>query len=150
MRQSRVLIADGDSRLRSQLYTRLLDVELFSDCISNATDGFEYLRERTYALVLVDLELPNGEAWDLIDRVRLIPGERRPMVLATVGREPFGVLDPDIVQIVMRKPLRLAELAEMIRSCIDSRNDAMARRDQRARRGLDAGSGNEDPVGVVR
>lgn len=39
MKYARVLIADTDRRLRSQLDARLLDVEVFSSCVSNANEA---------------------------------------------------------------------------------------------------------------
>jgi DNA-binding NtrC family response regulator len=149
MTPARVLIADSDQRLRSQLYTRLLDVEVFADAASSANEGFDFLRDRSYGLVIVDLDLPNGEAYALLERIKLLPGDDRPMVIATLKREPQAVVDPEVVQIVMRKPIRLLEVAEMIRSCLDSRADAMARRAQRTRRSFELSAGNEEPVRVV-
>ena len=149
MTRARVLIADADQRLRSQLFTRLLDVEVFSDAASSANEGFDFLRDRSYGLAVIDLDLPNGEAYALLDRIKDLSRDDRPMVMATVSRQPQAAVDPDVVQIVMRKPIRLVEVAEMIRSCLDSRADAMARRAQRARRSVELSSGNEEPVRVV-
>jgi DNA-binding NtrC family response regulator len=149
MTRARVLIADADQRLRSQLFTRLLDVEVFSDAASSANEGFDFLRDRSYGLAVIDLDLPNGEAYALLDRIKDLSRDDRPMVMATVSRQPQAAVDPDVVQIVMRKPIRLVEVAEMIRSCLDSRADAMARGAQRARRSVELSSGNEEPVSVV-
>ena len=149
MTRARVLIADGDRRLRAQLFTRLLDLEVFSDAASSANEGFDFLRDRSYGLVVIDLDLPNGEAYALLDRIKAVSRDDRPMVMATVNREPQSAVDPEVVQILMRKPIRLLEVAEMIRSCLDSRADAMARRAQRSRRRAELSSGNEEPVRVV-
>lgn len=135
MRHARVLIVDGDRRLRSQLYTRLLDLEVFSDSVSNGSEAFEYLRDRSYGLILLDLELGNDEAYKIIDSVRVLSAAERPMVLATAARDSEPSIDSDLVQIVMRKPLRLGDVAEMIRSCVGSAVDRT--RDERSNGAID-------------
>ena len=118
MRHARVLIADTDRRLRTQLYTRLLDVDVFSDSVSNANEAMECLRDRRYGVVLLDLEIGTHEAVAVIDYIRALPANGRPIVLATASKEVTLSLDADLVQIVIRKPLRLADVADMIRSCV--------------------------------
>ena len=149
MHQARVLIADGDRRFRSQLYTRLLDMDVFSDCVATANDAVEYLRDRHYGLILVDLELPNGEGYAVLDQLRLLAGNTRPMVLATASRDYQPSVDPDLVQIIMRKPLRLADVADMVRSCIGSAVDKMARGAKSRGGALELAGGDENRVGVV-
>lgn len=133
MRHARVLIADTDRRLRTQLYTRLLDLDVFSDCVSNANEAMEYLRDRRYGVVLLDLEIGTHEAVAVIDFVRALPANGRPIILATAAKEVTLSLDADLVQIVIRKPLRLADVADMIRSCVyhaPSANDVVPGIDQ--------------------
>lgn len=149
MRHARVLIVDADRRLRSQLYTRLLDREVFSDSVSNGSEAFEYLRDRRYGLILLDLELGNDEAYRVIDAVRVLAVPERPMILATMGRDGKSSVDSDLVQIVMRKPLRLAEVADMIRSCVGSPADVMSRRQQRGDRAIEMIGGDQQIVSVV-
>ena len=118
MKHARVLIVDGDRHLRTQLYSRLLDVDVFSDSVSEGEDAIENLLDRRYGLILLDLDLPSHAAARVIDFVRSTPSSERPILLATAARESAPTLDPELVQIVIRKPLRLSEVAEMIRSCV--------------------------------
>lgn len=118
MKHARVLVVDTDRRLRTQLYTRLLDVDVFSDSVSNGNEAMEYLRDRNYGVVLLDLELATNEAHAVIDYIRAQPADHRPIILATAAREVTVALDAELVQIVIRKPLRLADVADMIRSCV--------------------------------
>lgn len=120
MKHARVLVADTDRRLRTQLYTQLLDVEVFSDSVSSANEAMEYLRDRRYGVILLDLDLGPEESYAIIDLVRALPVADRPIVLATATKEVTSALDADLVQIVIRKPLRLADVADMIRSCVYS------------------------------
>jgi DNA-binding NtrC family response regulator len=149
MTHARVLIIDTDRRLRTQLYTRLLDVDIFSDAVSNANEAIEYLRDRNYGLILLDLDLMNDEAFTVIDQVRLLPIADRPMVLATASRDGRTSVDPELVQIVIRKPLRLVEVADMIRSCVGSTRELMPRREERADRSFDLIGGDQGVVSLV-
>jgi DNA-binding response OmpR family regulator len=151
MTHARVLIADGDRRFRSQIHTRLVDVDVFCDCVSTASEALENLRDRRYGLVLLDLDLPNEESYVVIDELRLFASGERPMVLATASRNHQANVDPELVQIIMRKPLRLADVADMIRSCVGSVRAAhrVAGSDQRADRAIEVRSGDQDGVGIV-
>ena len=77
----RVLIADADSALRQQLYSLLLDHNIYSDCVSNTRDALEKLGAEQYGVV---------------------------------------VLDVDIVQIVLRRPVNLSQLVDVVKSCLRS------------------------------
>lgn len=147
---SRVLIADPDRRLRTQLDTRLLDLEVFSDSAATANEALELLRDRNYGLILLDLEMPNDEAYSLLDAVRRLPRAEQPMMVATASARAKPNVDPELVQIILRKPLRLADVAEIIRSCVGSARDAVAGSDKRVDGSIELIGGNEQVVGVVR
>ena len=146
---SRVLIADTDRRLRTQLYTRLLDLEVFSDSVATANEALESRRDHAYGLILLDVEMPNDEAYALMDAVRRLPRAQRPMIVATASSQSKPNIDPELVQIILRKPLRLADVAEIIRSCIGSARHAVAAADEGVDRSIDLIGGNEQVVGVV-
>lgn len=150
MKHARVLIVDSDRRLRAQLDTRLADTGVLSDAVSNGSEALELLRDRSYGLILLDLELVNDEAYRILDSVRIVPLDERPMILGTSARDAEPTVDPELVQIVIRKPLRLADVADMIRSCVDSPRDAVTARDQRADRPFEFLAGDEEIVGIVR
>jgi hypothetical protein len=73
------------------------------------------------------------------------------MVLATASRNHQANVDPELVQIIMRKPVRLADVADMIRSCVGSVRAAhrVSSRDQRGDRAVEMRRGDEDGVSVV-
>jgi CheY-like chemotaxis protein len=115
---ARVLIADGDEQLRALLYKELLDRDVFCDCAVSARDALEQLAQRHYSLIVVHLEMENSTA--VIDVIRARPVRERPMVIATADvRTPKDQVDTEIVQIIVRRPVRIGELAGLIRSCID-------------------------------
>ena len=122
--QSRVLIADGDADLRRRMFKCLLELDVFSDCVADGQATLEYLRERPYAMVILDLTIPKADAVTIVDAIGTLPPESRPMVLATTGSDGRPSLDSELVQIVLRKPFALEEVAAIIRSCIVSVREA--------------------------
>jgi DNA-binding response OmpR family regulator len=115
------LIADTDPGLRQRLYSRLLDHDVYSDCVATAPEALEKLDESPYALVVLDLGLPHGGVEHVISRIARLDRGRRPivLVLATTAEGTRG-LDVDIVQIVLRRPVKIEALVDLIRSCLQT------------------------------
>jgi DNA-binding NtrC family response regulator len=114
---ARVLIADGDVEIRKRLYANLLALDVFSDCVSDGKAALAALRERPYGVVIVDLSVEKIDAAHIIDAIGELQAPR-PMVLATTGSDGRPSVDSELVQIVLRKPFSIEDLAEIIRSCI--------------------------------
>jgi DNA-binding response OmpR family regulator len=121
---SRVLIADNDAELRRQLYSRLLELDVYSDCVADGKVALQFLRDRSYAMVILDLTIAKVEALKIIEGIGELPPERRPMILATTGSDGRPSLDSELVQIVLRKPFSLEDVSAIIRSCIVSVREA--------------------------
>jgi DNA-binding response OmpR family regulator len=130
----RVLIADSDPRLRQLLFSALLAVDVFSDCVATVDDALDKLNEQSYGVVLVDIGLPGGNAEDVVSRIARLQRDRRPVVLV-LAANPVAArsLDIDIVQIVLRKPLALRSTVGLIKSCVQSTS---------ARPGIEDGDGD--------
>src|SRR6476469_1146746 len=119
-RRTRVLIADADSGLRRGLYKRLIDAEVFADSVADAREALELLTSASYAVVVLDLALPQAGAERLLDALGSMSRAARPVVLVL---SPAGVarsLDVEVVQIVLRKPCDLAQLSAIVQSCVRS------------------------------
>jgi DNA-binding response OmpR family regulator len=116
----RVLIAEGDSTLRRQLYGALLDRDVFSDCVASANEALQKLAEEAYGVVIIDIALP-GDVVPVIERIARLALGQRPVVLVLAGNpEAARSLDVEIVQIVLRKPVNVPQLVDVVRSCIHS------------------------------
>jgi CheY-like chemotaxis protein len=129
--QSRVLIADGDADLRRRMFKRLLELDVYSDGVADGQATLDRLRERSYAMVILDLTIARVDAVAIVDAIGAMPRERRPMILATTGSDGRPSLDSELVQIVLRKPFPLEDVAAIIRSCIVSVREARGPRDER-------------------
>jgi len=114
----RVLIAENDPRVRKQIQNKFLEAGIVCDSVGTPDEAIALLGKGPYALMLLDLDLSEDEGDTTLNRIRSMPDEARPIVLATTSRSGARTVDVDLVQMIIRKPLRLTDLAEMIRSCL--------------------------------
>ena len=125
----RVLIADSDPHLRQILYSALLAVDVFSDCVATVPDALEKLRGEAYGVVVVDVALPGGNPEEIVSAIAAI-GRARPVVLVLASNPALArSLDVDVVQIVLRKPVALRQTVDVIRSCVQSAALTVAERE---------------------
>ena len=120
-----MLIADGDATLRQQLFSALLTLDVFSDIAGTTDDALANLAEHEYGVVVVDVALPFGDVERVIAHVESMPAALRPVVLVLAANpESTRSLDVEIVQIVLRRPVNLPQLVDVVRSCIRSHTRA--------------------------
>lgn len=116
----RVLIADSDVRVRQQLYGVLLEMHIFSDAVGSTADAVKKMDEEQYGVVIIDVDLP-GSAASVLERIERMPEPLRPVVLALAATpETARTLNVDIVQIVLRRPIQLRQLVDLVQSCLRS------------------------------
>jgi len=115
---ARVLIVDSDQTVRSRLFTALLDLAVYSDTAAGAPEAIEHFSAREYGLVILDLRVTDAES--VLQAVQGVPRDRRPMVIGTGERDMAQELDADLIQIVIRKPMAVRQLAEVVRSCLEA------------------------------
>jgi CheY-like chemotaxis protein len=114
---SRVLLVDADEQVRALLSRALLDRDVFCDAAVSARDALVQLDARHYALMLLHLEMAGAD--EVLERLRALPAGRRPMVMMTADvRSPKDAIDTELVQIIIRRPLKIADVAGMIRACL--------------------------------
>jgi DNA-binding response OmpR family regulator len=117
--ERRVLIADADAALRQQLSATLLALDIFSDTVTNTTDALAKLRDEDYGVVVIDVALPAGDVDDVIACIAKMQVTQRPVVLVLAANpEAARTLDVDIVQIVLRRPVNLSQLVDVVKSCL--------------------------------
>ena len=125
--------------LRQRLYSRFLDIDVFSDCVPTAAEAIAKLDETPYALVIADIGLPNGGIEHLVARIARFEPNRRPIVLVlAASAEAARSLDVEIVQIVLRRPVDIPQLVDMVQNCARSSL-------RRARPRREEGDGDSDP-----
>jgi CheY-like chemotaxis protein len=113
---ARVLVADGEERIRTDMFRALLDRGIFCDCAASGGDAIERLAGTSYALIVLDFSLPHTGAVAVIESVRAMPPAQQPMVIATGSIEVAP--DSDLVQMIFRRPLRIRDVADVIEACL--------------------------------
>jgi DNA-binding response OmpR family regulator len=114
-----VLVADREESVRAALFRALLDRYVFSDCVATGGDAIDKLGGRSYALIILDFGLPRAGAAAVLESLRAMDPEKRPIVIAL---KPAGVTTPDtdseLVHMILRKPLRMSDAVGIVESCL--------------------------------
>lgn len=118
MIESRILIVESDAALRQKLYRGMLDVEIFSDCASTAHEAIGFLTGHRYAILILDVAVAGSEM--IVGAVQRLPDKERPIILATAETDNFARVEAEGVQVVIRRPLHVRDVAELARACVDA------------------------------
>jgi DNA-binding response OmpR family regulator len=119
MVEPRILIVESDDALRQKLYRGMLDLDLFSDCTSDVREAMAFLSQRRYSIVVLDVAVAGG--YDKVTAaVQLMPEIERPIVIATAETDRLGRIDGEGVQVIIRRPLHVRDIAELARACVDA------------------------------
>lgn len=113
------LIVDDDPGLQG-LFLTLLSREGFSvDCAANGRVAFEYLKRRSYSVILLDLMMPDVNGFELLERIeRDSPGIlRRVVVLTGAAQRVVEELGDRRIWGVIRKPFDIDVLLGATRQC---------------------------------
>jgi DNA-binding response OmpR family regulator len=117
MNEPRVLIIESNDALRVMLFTILRHQPLGVDAAASAEEALERVSKCDYALIVLDMDLPDSEAEYFLATFRMNRPTATSFVLAV--RDPKGesVVDPAHVGAVLNKPLEIDTLAEVVREC---------------------------------
>jgi len=117
MSEPRVLIIESNDALRVMLFTVLRHQPLSVDTAANSEEALERVAKCDYALIVIDMDLPHGEAESFLEQFRMMRPEATSFILA--ARDPNGdsTVDPMHVDAVLNKPLEIDTLAEAVREC---------------------------------
>jgi CheY-like chemotaxis protein len=121
-----VLIVDDDESVRDLLHVALTRSGLACDTAADGELAVECLAATDYEVVLLDLAMPRLDGAGVLTRLHAMPKRNavRPIVLVMTGsveREPV-VQFADAVQVVIRKPLNVSDVGELVHGCIAARN----------------------------
>src|SRR5258707_13495889 len=96
-REKRILIVDDDDAIRMLLFTILRRRRIAVDGARNGLEALARLRTCVYSVMLLDLMMPMKSGWDVLDELKKLPADARPMVVVLIpGSEPRD-LDPTIL-----------------------------------------------------
>lgn len=115
--QPRVLIIEDDDALRAMLFTIVRHQPVAVDTAATAADALQKVLSCDYALILIDMNLPNGEAESFLRDFKRERPEATSFVIAVRDPKRDALIDSDVVVAVLDRPLELDMLAEVVREC---------------------------------
>jgi two-component system chemotaxis response regulator CheY len=120
-----VLIVDDDDSLRHIMKTALTRAGLTCDTAADGIYALEQLRSTPYTFVLLDVVMPRLDGPGVLRELRSLPlpGTDRPFVVMVTGSPDREALLPlgDLVQVIIRKPVHLEQLTDLVRDCVTAR-----------------------------
>jgi DNA-binding response OmpR family regulator len=115
--EARVLIIEDNDALRAMLFTILRHQPLGVDTAVSAEDALEKTRQCDYALILIDMSLPDDEGLSFLMRFRDERPEATTFVLAVLDPTDDVAIDSKYAGATVNKPLEIDTLADVIREC---------------------------------
>lgn len=100
----KVLVVDDDKALRGLLALVGRRASFEVDLAGDGVQAMQAMESTEYLVVILDLQMPNMNGFDVIQKLRA--RERRPsiIVLTAMPSSALIELDPNVVQAIIRKP----------------------------------------------
>jgi CheY-like chemotaxis protein len=118
-RRAGVLIAAAEGLCRG-VSKRLNEADVVADRVDNGREALARLSSSSYAVVVLDVTMPQIREESIIELIGETPRRDRPVVIVLASSGSARSLDVDVVQIVLRKPCDLSQLSEIVQSCVRS------------------------------
>jgi len=115
--QPRVLIVEDNDAIRVMLFTILRHQPLSVDTASTAEEALEHVLECDYALILIDMDLPQGAAQRFLREFNAKRPEATSFVIGVRDPKLQGAFDSTMVVAVLNKPIEIDTMAEVVREC---------------------------------
>lgn len=123
--QSRVLVVDDEPAIRA-LVAKI--VERAGHLVDTARDGaeaIEKLDQTEYAVIVLDLMMPNVDGFGLIDHLKTRPGVKPAVIVVSAGDSgALRRLDGAMVHSILRKPFDIDVLGDLITAAVKASEEA--------------------------
>jgi len=117
MSEARVLIIEDNDALRIVLFTVLRHQPLSVDTASSVEEAMEKVRACDYALILLDMELPDDDSEEFLRRFHDFRPEATSFIMAVRNPRSDQILEPGLVNAIVNKPLEIDTLVDVVREC---------------------------------
>ncbi|HUP61692.1 MAG TPA: response regulator [Thermoanaerobaculia bacterium] len=116
----RVLIVDDDAVVREILHAALRQKALVVDIARDGQEAIDFLRQHSYAVVLLDLLMPVTDGFGVLDAMAEGTGTIV-LIITAADRGVIEQLDARRIHGVVRKPFDPNDLAAIVEACADIR-----------------------------
>ncbi len=122
-KEKRVLVVDDDDAIRALLCTILRRRGLAVDSARNGAEALVRCEQCRYAVVLLDLMMPQLNGYEVLNAFAARRREERPLILVlTAGAEPRD-LSADLVAGTIRKPFDVEMIVDTISAALSTLGD---------------------------
>jgi CheY-like chemotaxis protein len=126
---SRVLVVDDEPAIRA-LVAKI--VQRAGHPVDTARDGAEAiakLETTDYAVIVLDLMMPNIDGYGLIQHLKQRPGGKKPAVIVVSAGDSAALrkLDGAMVHSILRKPFDIDVLGDLITAATQAAEEAAER-----------------------
>jgi DNA-binding response OmpR family regulator len=124
---SRVLVVDDEPAIRA-LVAKI--VERAGHPVDTARDGaeaIEKLDQTDYAVIVLDLMMPNIDGYGLIQHLKGRPGAKPAVIVVSAGDSAaLRSLDGALVHSILRKPFDIDVLGDLITAAVKASEETSA------------------------
>lgn len=116
-RKGKILVADDEPSVRAVCRELLQHLSFDVREATGGEEAWELLQKDTFALVLVDLQMPDMDGLELIRRINEMPRKQRPAKLVITGRTDHLAAETCAelgIASTVQKPASLVELTEKV------------------------------------
>ena len=131
--EARILFVDDDPILREFAQVNLASTTAEVDVAADGIEALDMLSRRRYDLLLVDLEMPRMDGFELLARLRADPETAHLPVIVETGREDVDAIDRAFragATAFVTKPMNWRLLSYQLRFTLRAARAEAALRDQ--------------------
>jgi CheY-like chemotaxis protein len=119
MSSKRILVVDDDATTRELIGSVLRRRQLTVDEAEDGVQALELLKEHRYAVVLLDLLMPNVDGFGVIENLETAISTPVVLVITGADRSLMRKLDPQRIHGVVNKPFDAEDLATLVVACAE-------------------------------
>jgi two-component system, OmpR family, response regulator len=128
--KGRILVVDDEAAIRALVAKIIQRAGYDVDTARDGAEAIEKLSEKRYAVMVLDLMMPNIDGFGLIRHLREHGGARPAIIVVSAGdAATFRQLDGALVHSILRKPFDIDVLGDLV----DAAAKSMEQEEQDAR-----------------
>jgi two-component system alkaline phosphatase synthesis response regulator PhoP len=110
----RALVVEDDPAIRRLVQKLLGRNGIEIDTAADGLSAIEKLRGTSYAVILLDLMLPEASGYEVIEFIKRNGIATPVVVVSAVSQQALTKLDRDVVKLVISKPFDVAEFTSAV------------------------------------
>jgi CheY-like chemotaxis protein len=117
----RVLVVDDEPAIRALVAKIVERAGLTVDTARDGADAIDQIEQHPYAVVVVDLMMPNVDGYELIEHIKRRNGSKPAIIVVSAGDSAaLRQLDGSVVHSIVRKPFDIDVLGDLINAAAQS------------------------------